>query len=82
MKLIVTGATGFVGKEVVRLSLKQPDITAVVALSRTPLSMPQIQKMKEIYPSYEMSLLMIMKTIQTALQKSSLKLMRASNKGL
>ena len=41
MKLIVTGATGFVGKEVVRLSLKRPDITAVVALSRTPLSMRQ-----------------------------------------
>ncbi|KIM96698.1 hypothetical protein OIDMADRAFT_131398 [Oidiodendron maius Zn] len=38
MKLIVAGATGFVGKEVIRLSLKRPDITTVIALSRTPVS--------------------------------------------
>ena len=37
MKLIVAGATGFVGKEVIRLSLKRPDITTVIALSRTPV---------------------------------------------
>ena len=37
MKLIVAGATGFVGKEVIRLGLKRPDITTVLALSRTPV---------------------------------------------
>ncbi len=41
MKLIVAGATGFVGREVIRQSLKRPDITAVIALSRTPISPPQ-----------------------------------------
>jgi uncharacterized protein YbjT (DUF2867 family) len=40
MKLIVAGATGFVGSEVIRLSLKWPDITTVIALSRTPMSLP------------------------------------------
>ena len=40
MKLIVAGATGFVGSEVIRLSLKRPDITTVIALSRTPISLP------------------------------------------
>ena len=37
MKLIIAGSTGFVGREVIRLSLKRPDITRVVALSRTPI---------------------------------------------
>ena len=41
MKLIVAGATGFVGSEVVGLSLKRQDITTVIALSRTPISLPQ-----------------------------------------
>ncbi|EXJ77854.1 hypothetical protein A1O3_09013 [Capronia epimyces CBS 606.96] len=41
MKLIVAGSTGFVGTEVIRLSLKRPDITTVIALSRTPISLPQ-----------------------------------------
>jgi nucleoside-diphosphate-sugar epimerase len=41
MNLIVAGATGFVGSEVIRLSLKRPDITTVIALSRTPIPLPQ-----------------------------------------
>ncbi|KAH8911605.1 hypothetical protein BR93DRAFT_975569 [Coniochaeta sp. PMI_546] len=40
MKLIIAGASGFVAQEVVRQSLKRPDITAVVALSRKPVSVP------------------------------------------
>jgi uncharacterized protein YbjT (DUF2867 family) len=41
MKLIVTGATGFVGSEIIRLSLKLPDITTVIALSRKPVTTPE-----------------------------------------
>jgi len=37
MKLIVAGATAFVGSEVIHQSLRRPDITTVMALSRTPL---------------------------------------------
>ncbi|KAH6658498.1 hypothetical protein BKA67DRAFT_656687 [Truncatella angustata] len=44
MKLIVAGATGFVGSEVIRLSLERPDITSVIALSRTPISLLQLSK--------------------------------------
>ena len=40
MKLIITGATGFVGTEIVRQSLKNPNITSVVALARRPFSIP------------------------------------------
>ncbi|RYP31941.1 hypothetical protein DL767_005482 [Monosporascus sp. MG133] len=40
MKLIVTGATGFVGREVVRQSLARPEITSVVALARGPVPAP------------------------------------------
>lgn len=43
MKLIVAGATGFVGREVIRLSLKRPDITTVIALSRTPVLLQQLE---------------------------------------
>ena len=40
MKLIVTGATGFVGTEVIRQSLKNPKITSVIALARRPVALP------------------------------------------
>ena len=40
MKLIVTGATGFVGTEVIRQSLHNPKITSVIALARRPVSTP------------------------------------------
>ncbi|KAI0116494.1 NAD(P)-binding protein [Nemania sp. FL0031] len=41
MKLIVTGATGFVGKELIRQSLLHPNITSVVALARSPVAIPE-----------------------------------------
>jgi len=41
MKLIVTGATGFVGREVIRQSLARSEITTVVALARSPVSVPE-----------------------------------------
>ncbi|KAK3936723.1 hypothetical protein QBC46DRAFT_394324 [Diplogelasinospora grovesii] len=37
MKLIVAGATGYVGSEVVRQALRRRDITSVVALARRPV---------------------------------------------
>lgn len=37
MKLIIVGATGFVGSELVRQSLRRSDITSVVAVSRRAL---------------------------------------------
>ncbi|KAI8625513.1 NAD(P)-binding protein [Xylariaceae sp. FL1651] len=41
MKLIVTGATGFVGREVIRQSLSRPEITAVIALARSPVAVSE-----------------------------------------
>ncbi|KAI0466323.1 NAD(P)-binding protein [Xylaria cf. heliscus] len=41
MKLIVTGATGFVGQEIIRQSLLHPKITTVVALARSPVAVPE-----------------------------------------
>ena len=40
MKLIIAGASGFVGTELVRQSLKRPDVSVVVALSRKAVSAP------------------------------------------
>lgn len=37
MKLIVTGATGFVGGEVIRQALLNPAVSSVVALTRKPV---------------------------------------------
>jgi nucleoside-diphosphate-sugar epimerase len=40
MKLIVTGASGYVGTEVIRKSLSLPQITSVIALARQAVSVP------------------------------------------
>lgn len=37
MKVIIAGATGFVGNELLRQSLRMPNITSVVAFSRRPI---------------------------------------------
>lgn len=40
MKLIVTGATGFVGTEVIRQAIRNPAVTSIVALTRKPVLAP------------------------------------------
>jgi len=40
MKLIVTGATGFVGTEVIRQALRNSAIISDIALARKPVSLP------------------------------------------
>lgn len=40
MKLILTGATGVVGTECIRLALNHPEVSEVVTLSRRPVSFP------------------------------------------
>jgi uncharacterized protein YbjT (DUF2867 family) len=40
MKLIVTGATGFVGTEVIRQALRNPAVTSVVAIARRAVPTP------------------------------------------
>lgn len=41
MKLIVTGATGYVGQEVIRLALQNKSITSIVALARKEVPVPK-----------------------------------------
>ncbi len=38
MKILITGATGFIGAEVLQQCLANPLITSVVTISRRPLS--------------------------------------------
>lgn len=38
MKVIVAGATGLVGREIIRQCLSEEKITSVIALSRKPLT--------------------------------------------
>jgi uncharacterized protein YbjT (DUF2867 family) len=47
MKLIVTGATGLVGAEVLREAILNPEITEIAALTRKPLTVKHA-KIKEI----------------------------------
>lgn len=41
MKLVVAGATGFLGTEVVRQALSHPKITSVIALARRQTAVPE-----------------------------------------
>ena len=41
VKIIVGGATGFVGSEIIRQSLSNPNITAIYALARKPIPVPE-----------------------------------------
>ena len=41
MKLIVTGASGLIGTEILRQGLRRKDITSIVALARKPVSAPE-----------------------------------------
>lgn len=47
MKVIVTGATGFVGAEVLRHCINNADITSIVALTRKDLS-PELAKSDKV----------------------------------
>jgi len=40
MKLIIAGASGLVATEIIRQSLRQKDITTVLALARRPVTAP------------------------------------------
>ena len=40
MKLVIAGATGLLGTELVRQSLRTPAISSVVALGRRPVNLP------------------------------------------
>lgn len=49
MKLIIVGASGFVGSEVLRQSLLRTDVTSVVAVTRRALTPPaKSQKLENV----------------------------------
>jgi uncharacterized protein YbjT (DUF2867 family) len=52
MKLIVTGATGLIGSEIVRQGLQLKSVTSVVAVSRTPIDVHEgidSSKLKNVF---------------------------------
>jgi thioester reductase-like protein len=61
MKVILTGASGFIGAEVLRQCLRNPSITSLVALSRRELSVAPDPKLKTVlvenWEAYEPSVL-------------------------
>lgn len=40
MKIVITGATGYIGTEVLRLAIANPSITHIFTLTRKPLPQP------------------------------------------
>ena len=48
MKIILTGATGFIGAEVLQQCLANPAITSIVALSRRPMDSVSDPKLKVV----------------------------------
>jgi N-acetyl-gamma-glutamylphosphate reductase len=40
MKLIISGGSGYVAGELIRQSLRMPEITSLVVLSRRPVTIP------------------------------------------
>lgn len=41
MKIIVAGATGYVGSEIIRQALSQPSVTSLIALGRRETAIPE-----------------------------------------
>jgi uncharacterized protein YbjT (DUF2867 family) len=52
MKILVTGATGTAGSEVVNQALLDPEITAVTALSRKPISIEHVKLRVILHQDY------------------------------
>lgn len=42
MKVVITGATGFIGQEALKQCIEHPSITSIIILSRRQLSKPEI----------------------------------------
>ncbi len=46
MKVILTGSTGVVGTECIRIALSLPEVTEIVALARRPVPVPNSLALK------------------------------------